>query len=307
MREVNLSGLDLNLLPALDALLRRRNVTRAAEDVGLSQPAMSRALGRLRDLLDDPLLVRGAGGLVLTPKAQDIAARLAPALTEVKRVFRAPDFDPRLAQRIVRIASVDTQTILYGPAIMQRLAREAPGVDLRFEPLDGAITSRMQSGATDFTFALSTTPLAPGAMTEVLADDRLALVLRRGHPRAKQRWRLEDYGEVEHAAISIFGDGQSEIDAALAAHGVRRRIAFVSPHFMATLAAVAATDLVTTVSRAFARRFVDAFDLVMIEPPLPDISLRVALVWDHLRTNDPLNAWMRSVIRDAAIEAHEGL
>lgn len=306
MREVNLAGVDLNLLPALEALLRRRNVTQAAADVGLSQPAMSRALGRLRDLIGDRLLVRAAGGLALTPQAERIAARLTPALREVRRVFQEPTFDPASAQRVVRVAGVDTQSILYGPAIMARLAREAPGIDLRFVPMTPDIAQRTAAGEIDFAFALANTPLPPGAVTETFADDRLALVMRRGHPYARRRWKLEDYADVSHVGISIFGDGQSELDAALAAQGIKRRIAFVSPHFTAALSVVAATDMVTTVSRAFAARFAEPLGLVLHEPPIANPHMRPALVWNHTRSNDPLHQWLKQVICEAGAAAHAG-
>lgn len=302
MREVNLSGLDLNLLPPLEALLRRRNVTHAAADVGLSQPAMSRALARLRDLLGDPLLVRAGGGLVLTPRAQTLAAQLAPALERVKGVFRDEAFDPSAAQRTIRIAGADTHAILLGPPILKRFAAAAPGLDLRIESYSGDMVARMETGALDFAFALTSTQLPPGARSERIGDDRLALVMRRGHPAAKKRWTVADYARFDHAAVAIFGDGQSELDALLAAEGIRRRIAFTSPHFIATLAAVGASDCVTTLSRAFAARFAATFDLVLKEPPLAAAPLEGTLVWSDLYDSDPLLRWTRAVVREAAAE-----
>lgn len=303
MREVNLAGIDLNLLPPLEALLRHRNVTRAALDVGLSQPAMSRALARLRDLTGDKLLVRAHGKFALTPKAARLAAQIAPALDQVKRVFVEPTFNPASAKRTVRIAAVDTQTVLLAPGLMARLAREAPGVDVRFEPPTSDIVSRMEQGTLDFAFALSTTPLPPGAMSMPIANDRLALVMRARHPRANKRWRVADYAAVDHVGIAIFGDGTSDIDATLARHGVKRRIALVTPHFTAALAAVAGSDMVTTLSRTFAERFERAFNLTLREPPFAETEMIVTLVWSDIRANDPLLAWLRDVIRDVAADA----
>lgn len=300
MRQMHLRSIDLNLLPPLEALLRLRNVTRAAAEVGLSQPAMSRALARLRDITGDQLLVRAHGAMALTPKAQRLAAQLAPALDGVSRVFAEPTFDPASAKRVIRIAGVDTQTVLYAPKLMARLAREAPGVDIRFEPYSSDMLARMDQGTLDFTFALATTPLPPGAMSEGIANDRLALVMRAGHPWAKRRWRLKDYGAVDHVGVAIVGDGQSELDAMLASHGVRRRIALVTPHFTAALAAVAATNMVTTVSRTFAQRFATTFRLRLHEPPFAENAMTVTLVWSHLRANDPLLLWLRDAIRDVA-------
>ena len=306
MREVNLAGLDLNLLPPLEALLRQRNVTYAAADVGLSQPAMSRALARLRHLLGDPLLVRAGAGFVLTPRAESLVPQLAAALGEVKGLFRQQAFDPSGERRTIRIAASDTQTVLLAPALMARLKREAPGLDLRFVPYATDMVRRMETGALDLAFALSTTPLPPGAQSAVIARDRLALVMRRGHPLAGKAWTMADYGAVDHAAIAIFGDGQSELDALLAAAGVSRRIALATPHFTAALAAVAATDMVTTISRAFAARFAAALDLSLREPPFAETGMAMTLVWSHVRARDPLLAWLRALIGDVAGLAYAG-
>lgn len=305
MRDINLSGLDLNLLPPLEALLRRRNVTHAAADVGLSQPAMSRALSRLRDLLDDPLLIRGQGGFVLTSRAQNLAPRVATALEELKVLFQEQSFDPATQRRTIRVAASDTQTILLAPMIMSRLAQEAPGIELRMEPYGQDLLTRMERGALDLAFALARTPLPVGAMSEPIAADRLALVMRRGHPAADRIWTIADYGTFDHVGVSLLGDGRSDLDALLAAAGVSRRIALTTPHFMAALATVAATNMITTISEAFARRFADVFDLIVREPPFADAEMRVTLVWSHVHVTDPLLAWFRGLVRDVARQVYD--
>lgn len=302
MREVNLSAVDLNLLPALEALLRRRNVSHAAHDVGLSQPAMSRALARLRDVLGDTLLVRIPGGYALTPRAEALAARLAPTLDSVRAVFQEPTFDPARVERTIRIAAADTHTILVAPRLMARLAKEAPGIDIRMEAYGPNLVARMESGALDLAFAVSTTPLPPGARSESYARDRLALVLRRGHPMARRKWAIEDYGRVSHVGISLLGDSQTDLDAQLATAGVRRRVALVTPHFIAALAVVGGSDMATTISRVFAERFADAFGLVLKEPPLPQLNLDLTVVWSHVRAADPVLAWLRDMIGEVCRE-----
>ena len=302
MRETNLSGLDLNLLPPLDALLRLRNVTRAAADAGMSQPAMSRALARLREIFEDALLVRLARGFVLTPKAQSLAPRVGAALAELRGLYREPAFDPRLQNRVIRLAASDVQTILLGAPLAARLARQAPGVALVMEPYGADVVARIASGATDMAFALSTTPLPPDAMSEIIHEDRLALVLRRGHPAARRKWTLADYGAVDHVGVAILGDGVSELDAKLAVAGVARRVPLVTPHFMAALAAVAATDMATTISRAFARRFAEPLGLVLLEPPFAQTRLQGTLVWSRVKQADRTLAWFRGLVGEAARE-----
>ncbi|MCW6511961.1 LysR family transcriptional regulator [Lichenifustis flavocetrariae] len=300
MQDVNIAGLDLNLLPALEALLSRRNVTRAAADVGLSQPAMSRALARLRDLLGDALLVRTTNGYVLTARALAIQPQLAAALQPLREMFRPHLFDPGSERRLLRLAASDAQTVLLVPGLMARLARDAPGVDLRVEAYGADLLARLESGALDLAFALSSTPLPPGVHSEIVGEDRLTLVMRQGHPAAHRPWTLADYGTHQHVGIALLGDGQSEIDARLAAAGLSRRIAMVTPHFMAALAAVAATDMVTTISAALARRFAGLFDLVLHAPPFDNVELHSTLVFSRLRAADPFSMWVRGVIRDVA-------
>lgn len=300
MRDVHLAGLDLNLLPALEALLKRRNVTEAAREVGLSQPAMSRALARLRDVLGDPLLVRAGSGYALSPRGQQLSAQLITALDHVKAVFREPGFDPAKTERVIRIAGIDTHTLLLAPPLMARLATDAPGIDIRFVGYSPNIITQMETGEIDLAFATSTTPLPPGSRSETHARDRLALVLRKGHPMAKRAWTPEDYARVNHVGISIFGDSGSDLDAQLARLGVKRRMALVTPHFIAALATVSQTDMATTLSRVFARRFADQYGLVLKEPPLPNLDLDLTMVWSEVRAADPVLAWVRTVIREIA-------
>ena len=168
-------------------------MTQAAAEVGFSQPAMSRALARCAR----PLAIRcwsvPAAGLAPTVVAESLAPKVAAALGEVRGLFRAPDFDPATLVRTFRIAASDAQTVLLGPPLVARLQREAPGVDLRFEPIGRDIIARIERGAVDLVFATAATPLPPGAQSEILARDRLALVMRRGHPAAGRDWTLSDY------------------------------------------------------------------------------------------------------------------
>jgi DNA-binding transcriptional LysR family regulator len=304
MHEVNLNGLDLNLLPPLEALLRRKNVTLAAADAGMSQPAMSRALGRLRTIFDDPLLARGAKGLVLTPKALEISFALRPALEQVKQVFHAPDFDPKTSQRTIRFASSDVHNTLIFPTLLRNLSDRAPGLDISCEPYGSDLLSRMAAGDIDFAFALDTSPLPTGAQSLYLAQDELALVMRRNHPLATHDWTLSDYGKVPHILIRLLNDGVNDLDALLAVHGIQRRTLWSTPHFLAALAAVSTTDAVTTLSRAFAGRFADQFDLVLRRPPIDNPSLGIVLVMAQARGHDPLMAWVANQVKLAATEVY---
>jgi DNA-binding transcriptional LysR family regulator len=304
MRAVNLSGVDLNLLPALEALIRRRNVTKAGEDVGLSQPAMSRALARLRALLGDPILVKGASGLAPTARAEALAPQLAEALDALGLVVRPPAFAADALDRAFRLVATDVQALLLGPPLLQRLRAQAPRARLRFFPVTPDVRGRLEVGEVDLAFALAGTPLPPGAHSEPLAEDRLALVTRRGGRPSGAPWTLAEYAARDHATVAIFGDSASDIDTELAEAGLTRRIAFTSPHFMAALAAVGASDCVTTVSAALARRFADTLGLELHEPPLRLKSLRLTTVASAPRARDPALVWLRRQLKEAAAEAY---
>lgn len=300
MRDLNISGVDLNLLPPLLALLRRRNVTHAAADAGLSQPAMSRALARVRALTGDALLVRGNRGYVLTPVAAALLPQLEATLGGVRAMLSPAVFDPALARRTIRLAAPDTHTVLLLPAVLARLAVEAPGIDLRVENYSADLVARLERGELDMAFATSATPLPPGAMSMTLTRDRLALVMRQGHPAAAHDWTVADYARWQHVGIALLGDGNSDLDALLAAAGVRRRFALVTPHFISALAAVAASDCITTISHRFAAQFAEPFGLLLKSPPFAESDISITIVWSDVRSGDPVLAWFRDVLAEEA-------
>ena len=301
MQEQNIAGLDLNLVPALHALLHRRNVTRAAADVGLSQPAMSRALARLRELQGDPLLVRTSSGYVLTPRAQALKPVLAAAISHLRDVFRPPNFNPGTERGVLRLAAADSHTIIILPGVAARMAAEAPGVSLRVESYKSDTAEQLNDGTLDLAFALSTTPLQAGTYSEVVAEDHLALVMRSGHPAAGRTWSLGDYGLYRHVVVELHADGGSPVDAILAARGIDYRVGLTTPHFMGALAVIAATDLVATVSATFARQFAPSFGLVLQNTPFAENRLEITLVCSHMRAADPFLAWLRAPVREVAI------
>lgn len=308
MRDVHLKAIDLNLLTALGALLSQRSVSRAAREIGLSQPAMSRALDRLRHLFGDELMLRAGAGMVLTARAEALAPQVQEILADIRALVAEPGFDPSIERRTVRIAAVDSLTTLLLPGAMARLLREAPQVDLRVVPIGSDIARRLQGGDVDLTFALASYPLAAGVHSELLMEDSVALIMRRGHPAAgKGPLSLAAYAALTHVTVSVFGDGSTEADAALAAAGLERRIGLTTPHFTSALMAVAHTDMVTTLSRAFARQFAQAFDLVLAESPIAPTALPVTMVWHAARKHDRLLAWLRGVFKQVAAEAMAGL
>jgi DNA-binding transcriptional LysR family regulator len=298
MRDLNLSSVDLGLLPALDALLRRRHVTRAAEDVGLSQPAMSHVLARLRRALGDDLLVRGPSGLALTSRAEEIAPHVAAILEAAKAICRPPKFEPSKVHRTLRLVGCDWHSILFAPDLMRRIREQAPGIELSIESYTHDLFKRLAEGAVDLVFFNTQTPLPSGAVSTVVGEDRYALVMRDGHPAARKKWTLADYAKWDSVVVSLTGDGMSDIDARLAKAGIARRVGLSTPHFMGCLAAVSATDMIATTSHLFAARHAKAYRLVVRKPPFPEGRFINTLIGSASRMNDPVIRWFCALFKD---------
>jgi DNA-binding transcriptional LysR family regulator len=298
MRNLNLSAIDLSLLPALDALLRRRHVTRAAEDVGLSQPAMSHVLSRLRRALGDDLLVRGSSGLALTSRAEEIAPHVTAILNAAKAIYRPPVFEPSKVRRTLRLVGCDWHSILFAPDLMKSIREQAPGIELSIESYTRDAFKRLAEGAVDLVFFNTQTPLPPGAVSTVVGEDRYVLVMRDGHPAARKKWTLADYAKWDSVVVSLTGDGMSDIDARLAKAGITRRVGLSTPHFMGCLAVVSATDMIATTSLLFAARHATTYGLIVRKPPFPESRFTNTLIGSASRMNDPVIRWFCALFKD---------
>ena len=277
MHETHLRAVDLNLLVPLDALLTHRSVTKAAAAIHLSQPAMSRALSRLRHLLDDPLLARGSGEAILTPRALALVAPLRQILSEVSGLVAPQAFDPADWQDEVTIAATDHQMILLLPTLMQRLERTAPLLNLRIVPFLASTIEQLRTGAVRLGFGLA--DALPASFRSLpLYEDGFVTLLRRNHPKAGGM-SAEVFAALDHILVTVLGQGPGLLDTLLARRGLQRRVALRLPHFYAALAVAARTDLVVSLPESIARRFADAFDLDVLPTPFVDIRFTIALIW----------------------------
>jgi DNA-binding transcriptional LysR family regulator len=297
MRDVNLRSVDLNLLVVLRALLEQAHVTRAAEIAGLSQPAMSRALARLRTLFDDPLLVRGDRGLVRTPKAAALRPRLEALLREIEGLVSERPFDPATLSGRVSVAATDYEALLLLPHLMRRLSGEAPSLDVTVVPFAAPVLERMLRGEVDLAFAVEGALPAVGLLVEPLYRDTFVTLMRAGHPAAEDL-TLARFLRLDHVLVTIFGDGRGAIDDSLAEQGLTRRIALRIPHFYSAINIVAETDLVVTIPRSIAVRYAAPHGLAMLEPPVSRPPFTVISTWPAVLNADPTNAWLRGIVRD---------
>jgi len=297
----SLAGLDLNLLRVLDALLAERHVTRAARRLGLTQPACSHALGRLRRALGDPLLVRGPGGAMLpTARAEAIAPTLRAALVQLAAAVEGdPGFDPATARRRVRIATSDYAELVVLPELIAAIGRAAPGVDLWVVPIPPARDARVEmlaSGAADVVIGPPRRDWPAGVYERRLFDERFRCVVRRGHPAAGKRMTLARYCALSHVLVAPRGSAGSLVDDALAARGRSRRVAVAVPHFLVVPHLVAGSDLIATLAGRVVDAYADAVGLEVMAPPLELAGFAISMTWHERVHHDPAQRWLREQI-----------
>jgi len=296
-----LSGLNLNALVALDALLSERNVTRAARRVGITQPAMSQSLARLRELFGDPLLVRKGRSMVLTPRAEAMLLPLSDALLSVERALQlGMGFDASTSTRIFKIALTDLSVTMVLPSVVRLIGEQAPGIRVQAEPLSsGRLSEKLSSGEIDLVIAVYLSS-AEGLRTETLLVDDYVCLVRSGHALARRkRVRIEDYQAHAHVAYTPVGFVPRPMSEAVpgvaSASGIRVSV----PYLLALPEVVRRTDLVATVPRRLLAAPIDFDGLVTLQAPaeLPPVAHSQ---WWHPRFDlDPAHQWLREHVREA--------
>jgi len=284
---MNLAALDLNLLVALDALLLEANVSRAAMRVGLSQPATSHALQRLRDMLGDPLLVRVGARMELTPRAQ--------ALDQVRGLFIPDDFDAASSERRFRLMMPDLAVELLVPPLMGKVTRLAPNVRLDIVPWRGPAIFNAEFART-IDLVISIGNAFGGFHRQLLYTDRDALAVRRGHPVGTKLARREVFLAARHVAVVIRGQNADLIDDWLRTKGIVRRIALVVPGYIEALHIVARTDLVAFVPGRLIAALAKQLSLKALTPPL-DPGIDEQFMFYPTRAQfDPGSVWLRKLM-----------
>ncbi len=297
-----LCAINLNLLVALDALLRLRSVTAAAREVGVSQPAMSKSLKQLRELFDDPLLVRGRDGYVLTPRAARLGGHLHWVLDELTRVIGDDEsFDPTTSTRVFRVAMPDYLHGLIGPAIAQAFIEEAPRASVMLQTMDRATyADQLEEGVIDVAIHACLSP-PTGLQSHPLVVDRFACALRSGHPALDQPLTLEAYTALPHCLIAVSDDiSPGSVDLALAEHGLHRHVVCRTRSFLSAPLMVAESDAILTGPERLLRWFSTMVSIELRPAPLPVHGFAYAAVWHERFEHDPAHEWLRELLLRAA-------
>lgn len=295
---MKLADIDLNLLVVFQHLLREGRVSRTATVLGLSQPAVSNALRRLRQLLGDDLFLRTPQGMVPTPYAQTLALPVSQALDDLQQALNVrASFDPGSSKRRFTLAMTDVGELHFLPVLMGALAREAPGVTLRCVPVaDAALHNAMAGGRVDL--ALGWLPPAEaGFFQQALIRQRYVALLRAQHPLAQQRQiGAAPYRQATHVCVASAGTGHGQVDEALERLGVVRRVALTLPHYAALGPVLASADLLATVPERFAESVTQPFGLVTRALTIRLPTSTICQLWHAHQHRDPAHQWLRALI-----------
>jgi DNA-binding transcriptional LysR family regulator len=300
---MNLRQIDLNLLVAFDALTRERNVSRAARALGITQPALSHALKRLRMLFNDPILVRTASGMSPTTLAISLQPKIARILANIHSVLSvSSEFDPAVTKRTFRIAMSDAMIVEGLPFILRNIRKTAPNINLEISsagPLESC--GRVVEDAVDL--AIGVFPDLPENMQrEELYRDKLVCVTDRRHKKLKNgRLSLNEYLASPHVTVARNLDTGIQLDRILHSMSIERRIVASVPHYLAIPAVVRGTDLVAHSRKRLINIFKTSADLVVFPIPLPlkVPDLIFLQIWHERYHDDPGHQWLRSLVLKA--------
>ena len=308
---MNIRSVDLNLLVYLDVLLKERNVTRAAENLGISQPAMSNGLRRLRELFNDPLLVRTSDGMTPTERAEQLQPVVREVLASIeKAVEPRREFNAAEADRVFRISVSDYTESTLLPHLMRRLRSEAPNITMDILTPSDISYQDVEQGSVDL--VINRFDILPQSFHQVtIWRDSFSCLLSEHNP-IRHDFTLDNYLETGHVWVSKTGMGIGVgmepgavqrlgwVDEALAKQGKKRRIRVFTRHYQAAMRLAALRDLVITLPTKAAMLLQDNPNVVIMPPPfdIPDIELIMA--WSPLLQHNPAHQWMRRLIADVA-------
>jgi len=292
-----MSSPDFNLLVTLDAVLAEGSVARAARRLRLSPSAMSRALARLRETTGDPLLVRAGRGLVPTPRAIELRERVSALVQDVEAVLR-PAAKIHLDQ-LVRTFTLRTREGFvenFGPDLIARIGKEAPGVRLRFVLKPDKESAPLRDGSVDLETGVIGKMTSPEVRTHALFRDRFIGVVRMGHALSRGRITPARYAKGKHVSVSRQGLGQGPIDEALSALTLQREIVTIVGSFSAALALARASDLIASVPERHTGNLRASMHSFSLPVPTPEIT--VSLLWHPRLDADPAHRWLRGLVLD---------
>lgn len=290
---------DLNLLPVFRALMEERSVTRAAERMGMTQPALSNALARLRVMMQDQLFIRERYGIQPTPVAIALAPGISEALDSLDEAVRGQqDFDPAQAERLFTIALTGYVEFALMPAIVARLQQVAPGIALRLIPYgNDLVEAGVVSGTTALVLGRMVDP-PDNLVVQHLMDEGFACIVRKSHPRIGDTLTREQFERTKHVNVMPAGRLRAGLFQALARQELKRDVAISVTNFFAVAEMVAVTDHIATLPVLICERLRNDPRLKVVPTPVDLGTFPVEMAWHVRYRNDPAHRWLRSLIAD---------
>ena len=298
---------DLNLLPIFLVLMEERSVTRAATRLGITQPALSNALTRLREMLQDPLFIRERYGIQPTAKAEELAPVIAAALANLDAVILGQQsFDPSKARQLFTIAPNSYVEYVLMPAIVARLRESAPGISLRFVPYGSDLADTgLTSGATALALGRMVDP-PDNLIVQHVMEEKLECIVRADHPVVGNRLTRSQYERLKHVNMLPPGRLRAGLFQALAREGLKREVAVSVTHFMAIPEIVAVTDYCATLPSLICRRLASDPRLKVLPAPVNLGTFPVHMAWHVRYRNDPAHSWLRTLFAEVTKEISAG-
>ncbi|MDW5441129.1 LysR family transcriptional regulator [Polaromonas sp. SM01] len=295
---MDIRTIDMNLLVVFDAMTTHRNVTRAGEAIGLSQPAMSAAVARLRGWFDDPLFVKTGAEMKPTPRALELAGPVRRVIDTVKgEILQRSGFDPATTDRTFTLITPDIGEVNFVPKLLARMSREAPQAQLRTVAKSRpAAAEALESGAADLAIGYFPDLQKAGFFQQKLFGSAHVCIVRSGHPTVGERLTLREYMALSHAVVRP--DGREHVfEQFFDQRGLKRRVVLELSHFMSLLPVIESSDLMATVPRDLAdvcRRY---GTIRVLETPIKSPVIAVHQFWHRRVHKDPANLWLRSMVQ----------
>ncbi|GAB2601515.1 LysR family transcriptional regulator [Nitrincola alkalisediminis] len=292
-----LRRIDLNLLVTLHALLVEKHVSRAAQRLHKSQPAVSHALANLRIIFDDPLLVRRTGKLELTSRANELLPPLTEALHQLGMLIKQPAFDPAQAKRVFRLAMSDYGSRVILPGLVRILRSNAPGIDLQVvQASRTSMLTGVQDGDIDMAFGVFHSPLSDELRTHTLFIEHFVCAADRNTLPKEGGLEKTEWLRRPHVLVAMQSSESNEIENTLHREGVTRRVAMTLPHWGVASRVVENTDLILTAARRSFDLFLEDSPLQLFTPPYPIDPFEFSMAWHSRRESDAGHNWMRRAI-----------
>lgn len=295
MHRIQLKHFDLNLLLCLDALLSTRHVSQAAEAMSLTQSGMSKNLSRLRDAFKDDLLVRAGNGMVLTPKAEQLAGEVKALLGSLEGMLTNNSFNAETTAMQFTVAASDFLMQLYIPDFLDNLLRQAPLMQMKLVGWSEHTLSQLESGAVDFLFG-GMTDAPAGVYRKILNTSEYVCITRKHHPIFVNGFSLENYLKVGHVSLDLTGKGSNPVDDWLKTKGLTRRVVVKTPYFMSGVAMVSHSDLVMLAHAGLAERASKHYELDIFPLPFQLEMPPFGIFWHERSKNSAPHLWFRNQV-----------